>query len=109
MSNQLKIQLDNTNKEKEETYNRKNLLIKRIEEDKNQINKLEEEVKNIVENIERAFKKQEIEESNIANEQNKIAILNDKISTLTEENQNATLKISDARELQLEFINKIIS
>ncbi|MEI0518471.1 chromosome segregation SMC family protein [Brachyspira murdochii] len=109
MSNQLKNQLDNAGKEKEETLNRKNTLLKRIEEDKNQIAELEEEVKNIAENIERSLKEQETEETNIANEQNKIASLNDKISSITEENQNATLKIADARERQLEVINKIIS
>ena len=109
MSNQLKNQLDNTSKEKEETINRKNSLLKRIEEDKTQIAELEEEVKTIAENIEKSLKEQEIEETNIANEQNKIASLNDKISTLTQENQNATLKIADARERQLEVINKIIT
>ncbi|MEI0526624.1 AAA family ATPase [Brachyspira murdochii] len=109
MSNQLKNQLDNAGKEKEETLNRKNTLLKRIEEDKTQIAELEEEVKNIAENIERSLKEQETEETNIANEQNKIASLNDKISSITEENQNATLKIADARERQLEVINKIIS
>ena len=109
MSNQLKNQLDNAGKEKEETLNRKNTLLKRIEEDKAQIAELEEEVKNIAENIERSLKEQETEETNIANEQNKIASLNDKISSITEENQNATLKIADARERQLEVINKIIS
>ncbi|MDO6993520.1 AAA family ATPase [Brachyspira innocens] len=109
MSSQLKNQLDNAGKEKEETLNRKNTLLKRIEEDKTQIAELEEEVKNIAENIERSLKEQETEETNIANEQNKIASLNDKISSITEENQNATLKIADARERQLEVINKIIS
>ncbi|MEI0796726.1 AAA family ATPase [Brachyspira intermedia] len=109
MANQLKNQLDNAGKEKEETLNRKNTLLKRIEEDKTQIAELEEEVKNIAENIERSLKEQETEETNIANEQNKIASLNDKISSITEENQNATLKIADARERQLEVINKIIS
>lgn len=109
MSNQLKNQLDNAGKEKEETINRKNSLLKRIEEDKKQIADLEEEVKTIAENIEKSLKEQEIEESNIANEQNKIASLNDQISTITQENQNATLKIADARERQLEVINKIIT
>lgn len=109
MSNQLKNQLDNTSKEKDETINRKNILLKRIEEDKNKIAELEEEVKNIAENIEKSLKEQEIEENNIASEQNKIASLNDKISYLTQENQNAALKIADARERQLEVINKIIT
>ncbi|KLI30060.1 chromosome segregation protein SMC [Brachyspira hyodysenteriae] len=109
MSNQLKNQLDNAGKDKEETINRKNSLLKRIEEDKNQIAELEEEVKTIAENIEKSLKEQEAEETNIANEQNKIASLNDQISTLTNENQNATLKIADARERQLEVINKIIT
>lgn len=109
MSNQLKNQLDNAGKDKEETINRKNSLLKRIEEDKKQIAELEEEVKTIAENIEKSLKEQEAEETNIANEQNKIASLNDQISTLTNENQNATLKIADARERQLEVINKIIT
>ncbi|MCZ9870678.1 AAA family ATPase [Brachyspira hyodysenteriae] len=109
MSNQLKNQLDNACKDKEETINRKNSLLKRIEEDKKQIAELEEEVKTIAENIEKSLKEQEAEETNIANEQNKIASLNDQISTLTNENQNATLKIADARERQLEVINKIIT
>ncbi|KLI28510.1 AAA family ATPase [Brachyspira hyodysenteriae] len=109
MSNQLKNQLDNAGKYKEETINRKNSLLKRIEEDKKQIAELEEEVKTIAENIEKSLKEQEAEETNIANEQNKIASLNDQISTLTNENQNATLKIADARERQLEVINKIIT
>ena len=109
MSNQLKNQLDNASKEKEETINRKNILLKRIEEDKNKIAELEEDVKTIAENIERSLKEQEIEEGNIANEQNKIAALNDQISIITQENQNATLKIADARERQLEVINKIIT
>ncbi|PTY39271.1 chromosome segregation SMC family protein [Brachyspira hampsonii] len=109
MSNQLKNQLDNAGKEKDETINRKNSLLKRIEEDKNQIAELEEEVKTIAENIEKSLKEQEAEETNIANEQNKIAALNDKISALTNENQNAALKIADARERQLEVINKIIT
>lgn len=109
MSNQLKNQLDNAGKEKEETVNRKNILLKRIDEDKNKIAELEEEVKTIAENIERSLKEQEIEESNIANEQNKIASLNDQISAITQENQNAALKIADARERQLEVINKIIT
>ena len=109
MSNQLKNQLDNASKEKEETINRKNILLKRIEEDKNKIAELEEDVKTIAENIERSLKDQEIEEGNIANEQNKIAALNDQISIITQENQNATLKIADARERQLEVINKIIT
>ncbi|EKV58343.1 chromosome partition protein SmC [Brachyspira hampsonii 30446] len=109
MSNQLKNQLDNAGKEKDETINRKNSLLKRIEEDKNQIAELEEEVKTIAENIEKSLKEQEAEETNIANEQNKIAALNDKISALTNENQNAALKIADAREIQLEVINKIIT
>ncbi|WP_300369966.1 AAA family ATPase [Brachyspira sp.] len=109
MSNQLKNQLDNAGKEKEETINRKNSLLKRIEEDKAQIAELEEEVKIIAENIEKSLKEQEIEETNIANEQNKIASLNDQISSITQENQNATLKIADARERQLEVINKIIT
>ena len=109
MSNQLKNQLDNASKEKEETINRKNILLKRIEEDKNKIAELEEDVKTIAENIERSLKEQEIEEGNIANEQNKIAALNDQISIITQENQNAALKIADARERQLEVINKIIT
>ncbi|WP_028330183.1 chromosome segregation SMC family protein [Brachyspira alvinipulli] len=109
MANQLKNQLDNASKEKEETINRKNILLKRLEEDKNKIAELEEDVKTIAENIERSLKEQEIEESNIANEQNKIASLNDQISMITQENQNATLKIADARERQLEVINKIIT
>ena len=109
MSNQLKNQLDNASKEKEETINRKNILLKRIEEDKNKIAELEEDVKTIAENIERSLKDQEIEEGNIANEQNKIAALNDQISIITQENQNAALKIADARERQLEVINKIIT
>ena len=109
MSNQLKNQLDNAGKEKDETISRKNSLLKRIEEDKAQIAELEEEVKTIAENIEKSLKEQEAEETNIANEQNKIASLNDQISTLTNENQNATLKIADARERQLEVINKIIT
>ncbi|KLI44812.1 chromosome segregation protein SMC [Brachyspira hyodysenteriae] len=109
MSNQLKNQLDNAGKDKEETINRKNSILKRIEEDKKQIAELEEEVKTIAENIEKSLKEQEAEETNIANEQNKIASLNDQISTLTNENQNATLKIADARERQLEVINKIIT
>lgn len=109
MSNQLKNQLDNAGKEKDETISRKNSLLKRIEEDKAQIAELEEAVKTIAENIEKSLKEQEAEETNIANEQNKIASLNDQISTLTNENQNATLKIADARERQLEVINKIIT
>ena len=109
MANQLKNQLDNASKEKEETINRKNILLKRLEEDKNKIAELEEDVKTIAENIERSLKEQEIEENNIANEQNKIASLNDQISMITQENQNATLKIADARERQLEVINKIIT
>ncbi len=109
MSNQLKNQLDNAGKEKDETISRKNSLLKRIEEDKSQIAELEEAVKTIAENIEKSLKEQEAEETNIANEQNKIASLNDQISTLTNENQNATLKIADARERQLEVINKIIT
>ena len=109
MSNQLKNQLDNAGKEKDETISRKNSLLKRIEEDKSQIAELEESVKTIAENIEKSLKEQEAEETNIANEQNKIASLNDQISTLTNENQNATLKIADARERQLEVINKIIT
>ena len=109
MGNQLKNQLDNASKDKEETVNRKNTLLKRIEEDKTQIAELEEEVKTIAENIERSLKEQEIEETNIANEQNKIAALNDQISALNQENQNATIKISEARERQLEVINKIIT
>ncbi len=109
MSNQLKNQLDNAGKEKDETISRKNSLLKRIEEDKAQIAELEEEVKTIAENIEKSLKEQEAEETNIANEQNKIASLNDQISTLTNENQNAALKIADARERQLEVINKIIT
>ncbi|CRF35582.1 chromosome partitioning protein Smc [Brachyspira suanatina] len=109
MSNQLKNQLDNAGKEKDETISRKNSLLKRIEEDKAQIAELEEAVKTIAENIEKSLKEQEAEETNIANEQNKIASLNDQISTLTNDNQNATLKIADARERQLEVINKIIT
>ncbi|WP_041177518.1 chromosome segregation SMC family protein [Brachyspira intermedia] len=109
MSNQLKNQLDNAGKEKDETISRKNSLLKRIEEDKAQIAELEEAVKTIAENIEKSLKEQEAEETNIANEQNKIASLNDQISTLTNENQSATLKIADARERQLEVINKIIT
>ncbi|MEI0487455.1 chromosome segregation SMC family protein [Brachyspira intermedia] len=109
MSNQLKNQLDNAGKEKDETISRKNSLLKRIEEDKAQIAELEESVKTIAENIEKSLKEQEAEETNIANEQNKIASLNDQISTLTNDNQNATLKIADARERQLEVINKIIT
>ena len=109
MSNQLKNQLDNAGKEKDETISRKNSLLKRIEEDKSQIAELEEAVKTIAENIEKSLKEQEAEETNIANEQNKIASLNDQISTLTNENQSATLKIADARERQLEVINKIIT
>ena len=109
MANQLKNQLDNASKEKEETINRKNILLKRLEEDKNKIAELEEDVKTIAENIERSLKDQEIEEGNIANEQNKIAALNDQISIITQENQNAALKIADARERQLEVINKIIT
>ena len=109
MANQLKNQLDNASKEKEETINRKNILLKRLEEDKNKIAELEEDVKTIAENIERSLKEQEIEENNIANEQNKIASLNDQISMITQENQNAALKIADARERQLEVINKIIT
>lgn len=109
MSNQLKNQLDNAGKEKDETISRKNSLLKRIEEDKAQIAELEESVKTIAENIEKSLKEQEAEETNIANEQNKIASLNDQISTLTNENQSATLKIADARERQLEVINKIIT
>ncbi|WP_302368662.1 chromosome segregation protein SMC, partial [Brachyspira aalborgi] len=109
MSNQLKIQLENKDKEKEENINRKNILDKRIEENKNQVKELEEDIKNIIENIERALKELEAEENNIANEQNKIASLNDEIAALTQNNQNANLKISDARERQLEAINKIIT
>lgn len=109
MSNQLKNQLDNSGKEREETINRKNILLKRMEEDKNKIEELEEEAKITAENIEKSLKEQEAEESNIANEQNKIASLNNQISMLTQENQNASLKISDARERQLEVINKIIT
>ena len=109
MANQLKNQLDNASKEKEETINRKNILLKRMEEDKNKIAELEEDVKTIAENIERSLKEQEAEENNIANEQNKIASLNDQISMITQENQNAALKIADARERQLEVINKIIT
>ncbi|MEI0701308.1 chromosome segregation SMC family protein [Brachyspira intermedia] len=109
MSNQLKNQLDNAGKEKDETISRKNSLLKRIEEDKSQIAELEEAVKTIAENIEKSLKEQEAEETNIANEQNKIASLNDQISTLTNENQSAALKIADARERQLEVINKIIT
>ena len=109
MSNQLKIQLENKDKDKEENINRKNILDKRIEENKNQVKELEEDIKNIIENIERALKELEEEENNIANEQNKIASLNDEIAALTQNNQNANLKISDARERQLEAINKIIT
>ena len=109
MSNQLKIQLENKDKEKEENINRKNIIDKRIEENKNQVKELEEDIKNIIENIERALKELEEEENNIANEQNKIASLNDEIAALTQNNQNANLKISDARERQLEAINKIIT
>ena len=109
MSSQLKIQLENKFKEKEETINRKNTLAKRIEEDKNQILELDKDIKNILENIELALKEQEIEEVNIAREQNKIASCNDEIAILTQNNQNNTLKIADARERQLEVINKIIT
>lgn len=109
MSSQLKIQLENKFKEKEETINRKNTLAKRIEEDKNQILELDKDIKNILENIELALKEQEIEEGNIASEQNKIASCNDEIAILTQNNQNNTLKIADARERQLEVINKIIT
>ena len=96
MSSQLKIQLENKFKEKEETINRKNTLTKRIEEDKNQILELDKDIKNILEN-------------NIASEQNKIASCNDEIAMLTQNNQSNTLKIADARERQLEVINKIIT
>ena len=48
MSSQLKIQLENKFKEKEETINRKNTLAKRIEEDKNQILELDKDIKNIL-------------------------------------------------------------
>ena len=109
MGNQLKNQLDNASKDKEETVNRKNTLLKRIEEDKKQIAELEEDVKTIAENIEKSLKEQETEETNIANEQNKIAALNDQISNITQDNQNAAIKIADARERQLEVINKIIT
>ncbi len=109
MSNQLKIQLENKSKEKEETINRKNTLSKRIDEDKNQILELEKNIEGIVESIAIALKEEATEQNNIVIENQKQAVLNDEASLLTQENQVSSEKITEARERQLEVINKIIT
>lgn len=109
MSLQLKSQAGSLIKDKEEALNRKNTLTNRIKEDEKQIETLNIEIKNILENISQSSKDQETEQTNIANEQNKIASFNNIIATLTQTNQNLSLKVSEARERQLEVINKIIT
>ncbi len=105
---QISNQLDGILKDKKDYSERKESLLSKITQHKNDIINTDLEMNTIVDLIKNSMLEQDSEHNKIASEQNKITSYNNNITLLTQSNDTVQVNIENLRREQYEVINKII-
>jgi len=105
---QISSQLESIVKDKKDYSERKETILSKITQNKNDIINTDLEMNTIVDSIKKSMIEQDSEHNKIASEQNKITSYNNNIALLTQSNDTVAANIENLRHEQYEVINKII-